>query len=311
MIKQILTKINEYQNIVIYRHINPDFDAYGSQIGMYELIKATYPDKKVYFAGNFNTELFKKFDFLTSMDRCPFEDSVLGIVLDTANHERIDDESYLQCQELIKIDHHLVVDSYGSINYEDPSASSCSQLVCDLLNESQVQITLKGAEALYMGIVGDTNRFMYSSTDDRTFNAATLLFKKGIDLQNIYDRMYLSSLNDLYVRKFILNHFQIDDTIAYYILKNEDLQHLNITREQGSNYIHTLGSIKEFDVWIAITENTKDQNWRISLRSRHVPVNKVANQYRGGGHIYAAGATLLSLDELPALLHDIKEVIHE
>ena len=77
------------------------------------------------------------------------------------------------------------------------------------------------------------------------------------------------------------------------------------------NYIHTLGSIKEFDVWMAITENTKDHNWRVSLRSRQVPVNKVASKYHGGGHMYASGATLLSLDELPQLLKDMEEVIHE
>lgn len=311
MIKQILNKINEYNDIVIYRHINPDFDAFGSQLGMYELIKTTYPDKNVYIAGDFKSDLFDKFDFNYQNISCSFHQPALGIVLDTANKERIDDQSYLQCQELIKIDHHIVVDSYGSINYEDPSASSCSQLVCELLKDRQTDISKKGAEALYMGIVGDTNRFMYSSTDERTFEVASLLLKKGIDLQKLYDRMYLSSLNDLYVKKFILNHFVIDGHIAYYILKDEDLKILNITREQGSNYIHTLGSIKEFDVWMAITENTKDNNWRVSLRSRYVPVNKVANLYRGGGHKYAAGATLLSLDELPGLLNDIKEVSHE
>lgn len=311
MIKQILTKINEYHNIVIYRHINPDFDAFGSQLGMYELIKATFPDKNVYISGDFSIDLFKKFEFIRPSEQCTFDYPVLGIVLDTANQERIDGESYHLCQELIKIDHHIVVDSYGTINYEDPTASSCSQLVCDLLNDSHARISVKGAEALYMGMVGDTNRFMYSSTDERTFQAAALLFKHGIDLQDLYDRMYLSSLNDLYVRKFILNHFQINGTIAYYILKDEDLQALHITREQGSNYIHTLGSIKEFDVWMAITENTKDHNWRVSLRSRQIPVNKVASKYHGGGHMYASGATLLSLDELPQLLKDMEEVIHE
>lgn len=311
MIKQILNKINAYNDIVIYRHINPDFDAFGSQLGMYELIKATYPNKNVYIAGDFTSDLFHKFDFNYQNALCPFNQPVLGIVLDTANQERIDDQSFVKCQELIKIDHHIVVDSYGTINYEDPSASSCSQLVCDLLKDEQTNITEKGAQALYMGIVGDTNRFMYSSTDERTFSSAALLLQKGIDLQKLYDRMYLSSLNDLYVKKFILNHFEIDGSIAYYILKDEDLKLLNITREQGSNYIHTLASIKEFDVWMAITENTKENNWRVSLRSRYVPVNEVANLYRGGGHKYAAGATLLSLDELPKLLSDIKEVIHE
>lgn len=46
------------------------------------------------------------------------------------------------------------------------------------------------------------------------------------------------------------------------------------------------------------------------MRSRHCPVNVVANKYRGGGHAFASGATLLSIDELPSLLKDLKELIN-
>mgnify|MGYP002530139539 FL=1 len=95
------------------------------------------------------------------------------------------------------------------------------------------------------------------------------------------------------------------------VLKDEDLKHLNISRERGSDFVNLLSSVDEYKVWLAITENTKDHNWRVSMRSRHIPVNEIANKYRGGGHAFASGATLLSLDELPLLLNDIKERINE
>lgn len=311
MIEKILSKINEYQDIVIYRHIRPDYDAFGSQFGMYYLIKNNFKDKNIYLEGDFSSDLVNKYNYDGNYNKPDFINPTLGIVLDTANRERIDSDSYKKCQELIKIDHHIVVDSYGNINLEDPMASSCSQIVGEFLKNKNININKAGAEALYMGIIGDTNRFMYSCTDRRTFEIAGLLYDAGIDLPSLYERMYLSNLNDLYVQKFILNHFVVDDNIAYYILKDEDLQMLNLSREMGSNYVQMLGQTKEFVVWMAITENKKDANWRVSLRSRHIAINEVANKYRGGGHAFASGATLQSLDELPQLIKDLKEKADE
>ena len=73
----------------------------------------------------------------------------------------------------------LVVDSYGDINIEDATASSASQIVSLLLEEVKDTYSLneQGARALYMGIIGDTNRFMYRSTDERTFKAASYLLE--------------------------------------------------------------------------------------------------------------------------------------
>lgn len=311
MLKTILKKIDEYQNIVIYRHINPDYDAFGSQYGMYYLILSNFKNKNIYLEGDFSSNLVDKYTYTGHYDHPDFSVPTLGIVLDTANRERIDGDNYQQCQELIKIDHHIVVDSYGNINYEDPTASSCSQLIGEFLKEKNIVINRDGAEALYMGIIGDTNRFLYSSTDHRTFEIASILYDQGIELQPLYERMYLSDLNDLNVQKFILNHFAVDGNIAYYILKDEDLKELHITREMGSNYVQMLGQTKEFAVWMAITENKKAENWRVSLRSRHVAVNSVANKYNGGGHAYAAGATLSSLKQLPDLIADLKEACYE
>ena len=224
--------------------------------------------------------------------------------------ERIDGDISL-CKEIIKIDHHIVVDSYGNLNLEDSTASSCSQIVALFLKNKRVKLSSFGAAALYMGIIGDTNRFMYSATDERTFEAAMYLYNYDFDMQALYERMYMKHVKDLKVNAFILNHYIEDEGVAYYVLKDEDLKHLNISRERGSDFVNLLSSVDEYKVWLAITENTKDHNWRVSMRSRHIPVNEIANKYRGGGHAFASGATLLSLDELPLLLNDIKERINE
>lgn len=311
MIEKIVSKIEEYDNIAIYRHVNPDFDAFGSQIGMYEMIKTTYPKKNVYVCGDFSSELINKYKVNITNEEVDYNQDVLGIIVDTANIERIDDQNYQHCKELIKIDHHLVVDSYGTLNFEDSSASSASQLVATIYKDSKMKISKSGAEALYLGIIGDTNRFMYRSTDERTFEIASVLIQEGIDITELYNRMYLKKAIDLRINKFILNNYKVDGGVAYYILTDDDLKTLEISRERGSDFVNMLSGIEEYKIWMAITENVADNNWRVSIRSRDYAINEIAAKYNGGGHMLASGAKLVSLSQLDDLLKDLKEAINE
>ena len=294
----------EYDQRIIYRHVNPDLDALGSQLGLYWTLKEMFPQKNIVLAGNMESDLLKMYASFEVGDIQ--KGSTLGIVLDTANRERIDGDITI-CDKVLKIDHHIVVDSYGDLNIEDESASSCSEIVTLLLKEGRVKIPLIAANALYLGIIGDSNRFMYSSTSAKTFEAAAYLLESGIRIEELYQALYMRDLNDLEVTKFILNHYHRDGKIAWYYLGQEDLDVLHLTREQGSNYVNTLANYEEFEVWMAITENTKEHNYRVSMRSRHTAINEVANAFRGGGHAYASGATLESLDELKDLIEKLKE----
>lgn len=309
--REFIEKIKEYNQIVLFRHINPDLDAFGSQLGLYYILKASFPKKRIVIAGETKSDLFSVFvDY--DIDQYLENEKTLGIVLDTANRERIDGD-YLCCHELIKIDHHLIVDNYGDINIVDDSASSCSQIITCLCNDlkDDLIINKEAATALYRGIIGDSNRFLYRSTDERTFQMAALLVSKGIDIEAIYQQLYLKDMKNLDVTKFILNHYYYHNGIAYYILKDEDLKTLGISREEGSNYVNTLSNIKQFEVWMAITENKALNHFRVSIRSRRYAINDVANAFGGGGHALASGATLESLDQLESLLRKLEEKIYE
>lgn len=312
MDQEIIAKVEAYNYIAIYRHVNPDFDAFGSQFGLYDIIKTTYPDKHVYVCGDFSSELLDKYTVNYNNEAVDYHQGVLGIVLDTANRERIDDENYQKCHEIIKIDHHLVVDSYGDLNLEDSTASSASQLVVQLYKDNcNLKLSKDGAAALYLGIIGDTSRFLFKSTDERTFEAAKTLLQTGIDIGEIYNRIYLRKAADLKVNQFILNNYQFDHGVAYYVLTNEDLKALGISRERGSDFVNILSGIEEYKIWVAVTENIADNNWRVSIRSRDVTVNEVAQKYNGGGHAMASGAKLATIEMLPNLIGDLKELINE
>lgn len=307
---EFLKKINEYHQIVIYRHIRPDLDAFGSQLGMYYLIKDNFKDKRIVIAGKRDSQLCSMFLDFDENEYCN-DEKTLGIVLDTANRDRIDGD-YLMCDEIIKIDHHIIVDNYGSINIIDESASSCSQIIVEIYHQFKDQLTLskEAASALYKGMVGDSNRFLYRNTDEKTFRCAATLVETGISIEDIYQELYLKDEKELLVTQFILNHYHVNNGVAYYILKDEDLKGLGITREEGSNYVNTLSNVREFQVWMAITENKVENNYRVSIRSRSIPIDKVANMFHGGGHALASGASLDDLGQLDELVRILKEKLN-
>ena len=300
--------IEEFNQLIIYRHVNPDLDAFGSQLGLYWTLKETFPQKNIVLAGDMNSDLL---DLYPTFDVGNIQKGMtLGIVLDTANRERIDGDISI-CDKILKIDHHIVVDSYGDVNIEKEEASSCSEIVTLLLKEERVRLPLEAANALYLGIIGDSNRFLYSSTSSSTFVAAAYLLDAGIHIEKLYQKLYMKNHIDLEVTKFIYNHYQYDDQVAWYYLSSEDLNQLHISRDQGSQYVNTLANYEEFKIWMAITQNDKDHNYRVSIRSRDVAINEIANEFRGGGHAFASGATLESLDELKKLVGKLKEKINE
>lgn len=309
----VFDDILAYDHICIYRHVNPDFDAYGSQLGMAAIIKQLDPSKKVMLKGEINEELLSKMDHDFVLDTFDDVKGALAIVLDTANKERIDGEDVLDCDKIIKIDHHMIVDSYGVINIEYPTKSSTSQIVVELYKEAFDQkMNKEAATYLYFGMVADSNRFMYRNTDASTMMAAAYLMDCGIDIEDIYQKMYVRSVKDLEIQRFILNQYQSTSKgVAYYILKQEDLDELQISRSRGSDFVNMLSNIEEFEVWLAITQNIEKNNWRVSMRSRRVVINTIAEKYHGGGHQLASGATLNSIDELPSLIKDLEKAIAE
>lgn len=308
--QKVIEYIKQYPQILIYRHINPDEDAVGSAFGLYLFIKTHFPHKHVVLMGRSDQKLYERFHIEAS--ERPKDEASLGIVLDTSNQGRIDGD-VTSCEMIVKIDHHPVVDPYGVYRIEDATASSCAQILALMLKDVSDVYALPAlaARALYMGIVGDSNRFFYASTNQRTFEAAAFLAEQGIDLSEIYRTMYLGTKRDLDVRAYILNHYRVYHDIAYYILSDETLQTLQIDRSEGSSYVVELANVAEFKIWVAVTENKAEGIYRVSLRSREYPVNQVAEKFSGGGHRLASGCQLGNLDELMGLLENLQALIDQ
>ena len=174
--KQILIEIKKWDKIIIHRHERPDPDALGAQEGLAELIRTSFPEIEVFTAGVDNRTL-KYFATMNPPEKSDY-DEALVIVVDTANPPRIDGtEALVHENKVIKIDHHPDEDPYGDIQWVDPTASSCSEMIADFWQTFPDELVLsnEGARLLYGGIVGDTNRFLYDAAAPKTMRLAALM----------------------------------------------------------------------------------------------------------------------------------------
>ena len=156
--KAIYNEIKKYKKIYIARHIGADPDAFGSQMGLKESIKLTFPSKEIYAVGA-TVSRFKYFGHVDKVTDFDYENSLL-IVVDTPDNKRVDIDNFLSFKNIVKIDHHPKVDTFGPVELIKDSASSASELVLLLINNTKLKMNENIASNLYTGIVSDTNRFL-------------------------------------------------------------------------------------------------------------------------------------------------------
>jgi bifunctional oligoribonuclease and PAP phosphatase NrnA len=303
----ILQEIQAYEKIIIHRHVRPDPDALGSQGGLAEIIKASYPKKTVKIVGDSDPSL----QFLNEMDEVEdsFYDGALVIVCDTANQERISDARYTRGEKLIKIDHHPNDDAYGDIRWVDTNACSVSEMIYQFYlfgRDKGLSLSDKGAKLIYAGIIGDTGRFLFPSTNPETFQYASELVKYNFSFTELYQELYKINVRVARLQGYVLNNFSmLEEGVAHISLSTEILEKFEVSPSEASQLVGSLGNIEGIVSWAFFIE--EPDQIRIRLRSKGPVVNKIANRYNGGGHPMAAGATIYSWDKVENVISDLKE----
>lgn len=303
---QILEEIINHNTIVIARHVSPDPDALGSQRGLRELLVNTFPEKDIFMSGK-SVERLSYITRTDSIHDSDYADSLV-IILDTANEPRIDDSRYKDASKLIKIDHHPGDDNYADICWVDPSFSSTSEMIYDfyLANQEKLIMTEEVAKYLYYGIVADTGRFLHNNTTPRTFNYASQLLETGIDITDLYNHLYARPFAEVKFKGYISNNLTVTDNgLAYVKVTSDVIKEYGVDAASPSNMIGDFNNINEVLVWIFVTEDVKQEQIRINIRSRGPVINTIAEQYNGGGHPLASGARLKSFEEADKLLTDL------
>ena len=311
MYKEIYKQIKKYDTIVLARHIGVDPDALASQTSLRDSIKLTFPEKKVLALGSGSS----KFNYLLPLDKMEeidYEKSLL-IVLDTPDKKRVDVENFDLYKYKIKIDHHPFIEKMCDIELIDDTASSACQLVIELLYETKLKRNETIMKNLYIGMVTDTNRFLFNNTTGKTFMLASRLMDEyNFDLNNLYLPIYLRPLNELRLEGYISLNMQITENGVGHIKITDDiLKKFKADASSAGNMVNNFNFVDEILVWLTVSEDIKNNIFKVSIRSRGPVINKVAEKYGGGGHKLASGVRFTTLEEVDFLINDLDKVCKE
>ena len=309
MYKKIAKEIKKHSIIVIARHIGPDPDALGSSIGLKELILYNFPKKQVYSVG----APASRFKYLGNVDKLPEieYDKALLIVTDTPDIKRIDGVDYSKFAKVIKIDHHPFVEKFANIELIDDKASSASQLVIELAKKNHYKLNEDIASKLYLGVVADTNRFLYEYTSYKTLELVAWLIKKtNLKFTSLYDNLYTKSLKEVIFSGFIsLNMHITNNGLAYIKLTDDILKKYEVDSSTAGNLIENYNNVDKIKV-VAFCSEDKDYI-KCSIRSKGPIINEIASHYNGGGHIYASGARPKTFSDVDKMLEELDKLCQD
>ena len=308
----ILNKIKEYNKIILFRHFRPDGDAIGSTKGFQRILQLTYPEKTVLLINNDYADYLK---FLGGEDaQIPDEEyaDALGIVLDTATANRVSNQKFTLCREAIKIDHHIPVETYGDYQWVEEERSSTCEMIAHFYDtfSDELKIDTEAATYIYAGMVTDSGRFRFRDVSSETMRLAGVMLKSKIDTDVLFSHLYLKEFSEFKFESYAHKKMKMTENGVVSLFVSKAMQKkLGLTKEQASASVSFMDSIKGSLIWIAFIEG--DDEIRVRLRSRFVTISELANEYRGGGHACAAGATLKSKAEMKELLRKADALLGE
>ena len=186
-------------------------------------------------------------------------------------------------------------------------------MVIELVYNTPLKMNKEGAEKLYIGLISDTNRFLYSYTNERTFYLVSWLLKKtNIDITSLYEKMYIMPIGEKKLQAYVILNMSItDNKLGYLVLDQEKLDELETDAATMTNIVNYLNYTEEMISWVICAYDKNTDKIRASIRSRGPVINEIATHYNGGGHIYASGARLNDFNEVDSLIKELDKVCEE
>ncbi|MGI8586049.1 MAG: DHH family phosphoesterase [Thermoleophilaceae bacterium] len=297
----VLAEIGHGQKFLLTTHQNPDGDALGSLLGMHELLRALGKDSIMFMAAD-------EFPLPYEYQRMPLEDVVstppadvgerVAVFLDCGKIERMPVDFLLEeGVHILNIDHHHDNTRFGTVNLVLPSVSCTAEIVYRLAKAIGIEPSRAMAEALYIGLITDTGRFMYENTTPDAHRMAAELVESGVLAHEVYRQVY----EGLPERRLLLLGRALS-RLERYDRGTLTLTHLTLDdfAETGSDESDSEGVVDYFRavegtavgaLVRARLGNGGPESHKVSLRATddRVDVSVIARAFGGGGHRQAAG----------------------
>ena len=294
-IDHIKEEINKADDIVILTHESPDGDAVGSALGMYLTLKKMGKKVDVIIP-----EYSHVFEFLPGAKEIKKEGKKepydLAITVDVTGIPRLNgfSEYFETAETKIEIDHHEVNDMFADYNFVNPAAPACAQILILIIEELGIEIDKDIGTCLLTGIITDTGGFKYEGVSAETFEFASWLLAKGVNVSDIYKRvLQMKTRSNFELRKLIMDRmeFLCDDKVTFTYMTLEDEKKVGALPGDHEGLVEVGRDIEGVEISIFIRET--EDCWKVSLRSnRYVNVADVAILFHGGGHMRASGCSI-------------------
>jgi phosphoesterase RecJ-like protein len=314
--EEVLSELRAAGKLIVVTHENPDGDALGSLVAMHQILVSLGKDSLLFIDKNeFPLPYEYRFLPLLGLASAPpadIEERTI-VFLDCGNLERNPAEAFQRPgAHILNIDHHHDNTRFGTVNLVEADASCTAEIVWDLMHGLGVEPTITIAEALYVGLITDTGRFMYENTTSRAHLMAAELIDVGVDVHEVYHRIYEGvpyGKLALLARGLAKVERYDGGRLTVTALSLTDFVESGAEESYSEGVIDHLRAVQGTAVAALVRERMMDVDGdhlrKVSLRASddRVDVSRIARAQGGGGHRQAAGfTTAMNWDELVEFL---------
>ena len=307
---EIVKKIRENKSFEIITHERPDGDAAASESALALLLRYLGKDVKIIDIDDF-PEIYKF--LIKNWKNAELKKADCTFFLDCGEKNRITEhyKKKIIGNCIINIDHHTDNSGYGDYNLVLPEYSSTAEILYYLFrrfNIKEGQINKNFFKSIYTGISTDTGNLSFSNADSRTFRTVSDLMNVLGNPRDIYKKIYCSKkANKVKLTGEVLRRIEtfFDNKLVISYVKKNDFDNYNLSHSELEGIVDYLGEIKNAEVYILVKQLGENIS-RLSLRSTgNISVLDFAKNNSGGGHSFAAGATINNnLNETKKIIKD-------
>lgn len=301
-------------SFLITTHVNPDADAIGSEVAFYYLLKKL--NKKAFIVNHsltpYNMEFFNVGNIIQhyneSIHKNIFNEVDIIVALDFNRADRtVRMEKEIRESNKLKIciDHHQDPENFADHFFIDTESCATGQIIFDFIKSTKIiELDLKIAEAIYAAIMTDTGSFRFERTTSEVHKIVAELLEIGVNPEKVYDQLYdQSKFSKIKLLGRALNSIKLDANgkLGYMSITQKDFDELNAIESDTENFVNYNLSIENVILGILFIE--LKNGFKVSFRSKgEIPVNLLAKEFGGGGHINASGARFFT--------NNMQEMIH-
>ncbi len=294
--------VRAHQRFLITTHVRPDPDGLGSQLGLADVLEQMGKEVRLVISSLWPP----RYDFMDPQRRIKrfeppgsqYRDAEAIFVLDTGTWGQLGDfGAFMKTMNVPKvvIDHHISQDDLGATRLVDTTAEATGRLICEAAAALGQELSPVAADALFAALATDTGWFRHLNTTPATFALAEKLAKAGARPTRLYDLIYEhSTLPRMKLMGLVLSRLRTVENgkVALTEIVMADYAATSAIPQDTEDMVNFTRAVAGVEVGLFFLEQPKG-GIKVSFRSRErVDVAKIAEQFGGGGHRLASGATL-------------------